>query len=166
MKKLCLILLVILTCSFSPKPKATHLEVYKEIVALDIKFPDIAYAQAVLESGAFKSKICLKNNNLFGMRMPSNRKTTAIRKRYGYAVYKNWKDSIKDYKLWQDMVLNKNPNMSRSQYKKYINRIYSTSKNYISKINIISNVRKTKDIQMIIDLDSSYVFEHSQIPKS
>jgi len=163
MKKLYIITLGFLLCSFAVPPKPNHLEVYKEIVSLGIKFPDIAYAQAVLESGAFKSKICLQNNNLFGMRMPMQRKTTAIGKKYGYAKYKTWKDSVKDYKLWQDRIIEKNPSMTRSQYKVYINKIYSTSKNYISKINLISSVRRTKDIQMIIDLDSSYVFQHSQI---
>jgi uncharacterized FlgJ-related protein len=118
--------------------------VYQEILNLDIKFPDIVLAQAVLESGNFASKVAKQNNNLFGMRMPKVRETTAIGQRYGYARYYSWKDSVKDYKLWQEALLKKYPNMTRGQYKTYINRIYSTGKNYISKINLIIQKNKNK----------------------
>ena len=78
------------------------------------------------------------------MRMPKVRQTTAIGQRYGYARYYNWKDSVKDYKLWQEALLKKYPNMTRGQYKSYINRVYSTGKNYISKINLIIQKNKNK----------------------
>ena len=119
-------------------------EVYEELVRLDVKFPDIVLAQTILESGNFSSKVAKQNNNLFGMRMPKVRQTTAIGQRYGYARYYNWKESVKDYKLWQEALLKKYPNMTRGQYKSYINRIYSTGKNYISKINLIIQKNKNK----------------------
>lgn len=134
--------MLILSCAKSQTPSKTA--VYQEIVNLDIKFPDIVLAQAVLESGHFISKIAKQNNNLFGMRMPKIRETTAIGQRYGYARYYSWKDSVKDYKLWQEALLKKHPNMTRGQYKSYINRIYSTGKNYISKINLIIQKNKNK----------------------
>jgi flagellum-specific peptidoglycan hydrolase FlgJ len=142
--RIVLISLLLLTWSYADSQTINKTKVYQEIVDLEIKFPDIALAQAVLESGNFSSKIAKKNNNLFGMRMPKIRKTTAIGQRYGYAKYNNWKDSIKDYKLWQDVILKKYPNMTRSQYKSYINRVYSTGKNYISKINLIIQKNKNK----------------------
>jgi flagellum-specific peptidoglycan hydrolase FlgJ len=130
------------SCAESQTPSKST--VYQEILNLDIKFPDIVLAQAVLESGNFSSKVAKQNNNLFGMKMPKVRETTAVGQRYGYARYYNWKDSVKDYKLWQEALLKKYPNMTRGQYKTYINRIYSTGKNYISKINLIIQKNKNK----------------------
>ena len=143
MKKLILLVLLV-TSMFASARIPNQREVYEELVRLDVKFPDIVLAQTILESGNFSSKVAKQNNNLFGMRMPKVRETTAIGQRYGYARYYNWKDSVKDYKLWQEALLKKYPNMTRGQYKSYINRIYSTGKNYISKINLIIQKNKNK----------------------
>lgn len=143
MKKL-ILLVLLATTMFASARTPNQREVYEELVRLDVKFPDIVLAQTILESGNFSSKVAKQNNNLFGMRMPKVRETTAIGQRYGYARYYNWKDSVKDYKLWQEALLKKYPNMTRGQYKSYINRIYSTGKNYISKINLIIQKNKNK----------------------
>jgi hypothetical protein len=73
-----------------------------EIQKQGIVYPDVALAQATLESGHFSSPIFKENNNLFGMKLPQIRKTTAIGKNRGHAKYNNWQDSVMDYKLWQD----------------------------------------------------------------
>ena len=39
-----------------------------KIQQLNLKHPHIAYAQAMLESGNFTSKIFRENNNMFGMK--------------------------------------------------------------------------------------------------
>ena len=143
MKKL-ILLVLLATTMFASARTPNQREVYEELVRLDVKFPDIVLAQTILESGNFSSKVAKQNNNLFGMRMPKVRETTAIGQRYGYARYYNWKDSVKDYKLWQEALLKKYPNMTRGQYKSYINRVYSTGKNYISKINLIIQKNKNK----------------------
>jgi len=57
-------------------------------------------AQAGFETGNFTSDIFRYNNNLFGMKLPKIRKTTAIGEARGHAVYKSWEDSIKDYWLY------------------------------------------------------------------
>jgi flagellum-specific peptidoglycan hydrolase FlgJ len=142
--KTLLLALSMLVWSCAESQTLNKTRVYQEILNLDIKFPDIVLAQAVLESGNFESKVTKHNNNLFGMRMPKVRQTTAVGQRYGYARYYNWKESVKDYKLWQEALLKKYPNMTRGQYKSYINRIYSTGKNYISKINLIIQKNKNK----------------------
>jgi flagellum-specific peptidoglycan hydrolase FlgJ len=143
MKKL-ILLVLLATTMFASARTPNQREVYEELIRLDVKFPDIVLAQTILESGNFSSKVAKQNNNLFGMRMPKVRQTTAIGQRYGYARYYNWKDSVKDYKLWQEALLKKYPNMTRGQYKSYINRVYSTGKNYISKINLIIQKNKNK----------------------
>ena len=57
-------------------------------------------AQAAHETGNFTSKIFKENNNLFGMKLPKVRKTTATGEKYSHAVYKNIEDSIKDFKMY------------------------------------------------------------------
>lgn len=100
------------------------------IYDLNIAHPKIVIAQAMIESGNFKSNIFRENNNLFGMKMPEYRKTTAIGTNRGHAVYKTWKESVIDYALWQG---------KRSKYKtrnEYLRRLksYAADPNYINKI--------------------------------
>lgn len=68
---------------------------------LKIRFPNIVYAQAILETNGFKSKIFNENHNLFGMKMPVSRPTLAVGTANGYNVYNNWRESVIDYALFQ-----------------------------------------------------------------
>lgn len=54
-----------------------------------VKFPQIVAAQALLETGYFTSRVCLENNNLFGLHCPSNG---------SYYTFNSWEESIKAYK--------------------------------------------------------------------
>lgn len=135
MKKI--ILLILLTTNVYAQDtcavvvKANKHTVLEQIIFHDIKFPDIALAQARFESGNFKSYIFKQNNNMFGMRLPKARKTTAIAKHKNYAVYDSWISSIQDYKLWQDNVPQKYK-INKNIYLSYLQRIYATNSNYIS----------------------------------
>jgi len=60
-----------------------------EIKRLDIKFPDIVYGQARLESGNFKSNVFKKYNNLFGFRKSE------------YLYFRHWKECVAYYANWQ-----------------------------------------------------------------
>lgn len=110
--------------------------VYNEIKKKEIDFPDIVFCQAILESGHFKSKLVVENNNLFGMRKPRSRKTLAIGERYNYAIFNNWFESVADYKLWQENYFN-NRCLTRKEYLKYLETKYCGYNNYIKKINLI-----------------------------
>ena len=55
----------------------------------EIKHPQIVYAQAVLETGHFKSDLCLNGNNLFGLYDSKNHR---------YYTFDHWKDCIIAYK--------------------------------------------------------------------
>jgi uncharacterized FlgJ-related protein len=84
------------------------LKVYKtfvqskaEIKKQGIVHPDVALAQSKWESTHFTSKIFEEGNNLFGMKLARQRDTTAIGMHRNHAKYKNWQDSVKDYRLWQ-----------------------------------------------------------------
>jgi len=103
-----------------------------EIVKQKIKYPNIVLAQAVLESGHFDSDIFKENNNLFGMKQPSVRKTLATGKNRGHATFKNWVDSVRDYKMFQDQ--NGYSNLSVNDYMKKLEKEYCPGCDYKNKI--------------------------------
>jgi len=103
---------------------------YHHIILTGIKYPDIVLAQAKLESGHFTSIVFKENNNLFGMRMPKVRETTAIGENRRYSVYKNWRDSVEDYKLWQDKMIHKTN--TESEYLCYLENHYAQDPKYTS----------------------------------
>jgi uncharacterized FlgJ-related protein len=100
--------------------------------SLGIKYIDIMVAQSRIETGWYKSPIFIHNNNLFGMKVPERRGTTAIGSNRGHAHYISWQQSVADYKLWQTKVLIKNK--SRRKYLSYIGRTYAENSNYINLI--------------------------------
>jgi uncharacterized FlgJ-related protein len=97
-----------------------------------IVYPDIVMAQAKIETAHFTSKIFRENHNLFGMKLPKQRSTTAIGEQHNHAEYTSWRQSVIDYKLWQDMVLTKVK--SRRAYLKYLSKYYATDKQYVTLI--------------------------------
>lgn len=118
----------------TPTPNINYQNLYKTIISMGIKFPDIVFAQAILESGHFKSNLAKTNNNLFGMKHPKFRETTAIGKsKSGYAKYESWIHSVEDYSYWQNYVV-KNDNITRNQYFYLLGKIYATDKNYVSRL--------------------------------
>ena len=71
------------------------------IKELNIKYPHIVYAQSLIETGYFNSKIFKENNNLFGMRQARTRVTTAQGTQYNHAYYESWRESVYDYAFYQ-----------------------------------------------------------------
>lgn len=119
----------------TPTRMLTHQDLYDKLIEYDIEYPDIVFAQAVIETGNFTSGLFKSQNNLFGMKMPGRRETTAIGKnKNGYAKYINVDDSILDYYLFQQFVMRKKK-MTRKEYLAYIGRTYAADKNYVNKIN-------------------------------
>lgn len=53
-----------------------------------VKHPNIVYAQAVLETGNFKSDLCINDNNLFGL-------YNSRKKRY--YTFDHWTESVEAY---------------------------------------------------------------------
>jgi uncharacterized FlgJ-related protein len=127
----------------------SKIHLYNKIIESGVKFPDIVYAQAILESGNFKSRIFKKNNNLFGMKVPRQRKTNAVGKsKKGYAVYIHWIDSVNDYLEWQMYHLKKHKILTRTDYLSLLNRIYCTNDNYVNLLKpIFKNFQKLKKQQ-------------------
>jgi len=97
-----------------------------------IVYPDIVMAQAKIETGHFTSKVFRENHNLFGMKLPRQRSTTAIGEQYNHAEYTSWRQSVVDYKLWQDKVLTKVK--GRRAYLRYLHKNYAENKQYVKLI--------------------------------
>lgn len=117
-----------------------------EIVKQGIKQPNVVLAQATWESGHFGSDIFKENNNLFGMKKPAVRKTLATGENRGHATYKNWVDSVKDYKLFQDE--NGYSGLSYDQYMKKLDTDYCPGCNY--RKNIVSMLKYNKKHNIVI----------------
>lgn len=79
----------------------TKKEVYSFISSLGVEYTNIVTKQAYYESKHLNSPICKENNNLFGMKLAKQRFTLAIGENRGHAVYRNWKESVLDYYIWQ-----------------------------------------------------------------
>lgn len=120
--KKALLLLTVMVCLNANMPEAPPVDVWKLIAERDagrtepmtpkniynylirnhIPCAEIVLRQILQETGHLRSWLCVKQNNLFGMLMPEHRKTMATAGWKGYARFTNWKQSVLDYKLWQE----------------------------------------------------------------
>lgn len=133
----------------------TALNLKNYILEKGIKHPHIVYAQALVETGNFQSRIFKENNNLFGMKYVGDcnckitpkgkRKTTALGSRYKHAYYKSWQESVDDYLLWQQMF-KKTPIETETDYFKLLHSRYAEDKSYV---NVLKIVIKRDTIQWI-----------------
>ena len=76
------------------KPKQSHLpeltipNLYLEIIRNGIQHPKIVLAQAILETGWFRSPLCRNRHNLFGLTNPKTGK---------YYEFNHWTESVRAY---------------------------------------------------------------------
>jgi hypothetical protein len=101
---------------------------------LKIKYPETVLSQAKLESGNFQSDIFKENHNLFGMKVAGSRPTSAIGTNRGHAQYRNWRESVIDYALFQSFIIAKLPTNNKTEYRSYIQKFYSTTSDYLKRI--------------------------------
>ena len=69
-------------------PELTIPNLYKEIIRNGILHPKIVLAQAILETGWFRSSVCLNKHNLFGLTNPRTGK---------YYEFNHWTESVRAY---------------------------------------------------------------------
>ena len=67
-----------------------------------IKETKIVKKQISHETANLTSRFCREQNNLCGMRLARFRTTTAIGEGNHMSIYRNWQESLLDYKIWQD----------------------------------------------------------------
>jgi uncharacterized FlgJ-related protein len=99
---------------------------------IGIRYIDVMVAQSKIETGHYTSIVFKANKNLFGMKLPVIRKTTAIGEKHNHADYISWQQSVLDYKLWQDRVISKLN--TKSKYLAYLDKHYAESKQYVTLI--------------------------------
>lgn len=104
----------------------------KMMTDIGIAYPDIVMAQAKIETGHFTSKVFKENHNLFGMKLAYQRNTTAVGEQHNHARYTSWRQSVIDYKIWQDRLIGKLN--TRSKYLRYLDKHYAESKQYVTLI--------------------------------
>lgn len=92
----------------------------------EVKHPQIVYAQAVLETGYFKSDACLTNNNLFGLYDSKNKK---------YYKFNHWISSVKAYVNMVQYKYQGDSDKPPNDYYKFLSDIgYAKDPNYINKL--------------------------------
>ena len=101
--------------------------VFEMIDELPFEYPEIVKAQALIESGNFKSEVFLHNLNPYGMRLPLQRITTAKGSNLNHAVYESVEQATLDRLLFETKYLH---GLSREQYFQYLDRVYATGDNY------------------------------------
>ena len=120
-----------------PQPEFSSQLLHDYIEELNIRFPDIVYAQSKLETGDFNSTIFKENHNLFGMKCARSRPYTHKGSNRGHAMYDNWKESVIDYALYQGSYLR--DLRTEAQYYEYIGNHYAEDPNYVAKVKKIVN---------------------------
>ena len=99
---------------------------------LNVRFADVAVAQATLETNTFRSNIFVENNNLFGMKEAKTRINLARGSQHGHAYYDSWEDSVLDYAMW--CATYAKHCRTNEQLLSLLNGYYAEDPNYIAKL--------------------------------
>ena len=106
--------------------KLSEENLYNELVAQGVDFPEIVTAQAILETGHFKSYACLQQNNLFGLRDNKGK----------YMSFPHWTDAVAAYKKYIQRYNHPVP----EDYYAYLQELgYAEDPQYIDKLKQIVN---------------------------
>lgn len=131
-------------CS-SEKPQRFSEDALIELLKdCNVKYPHIVLAQAKLESGHFTSTIFKQNNNMFGMRKARQRITTAQTEKSTYAYYRDWKDCVYDYCMYQSSVMCSVSN--ENEYFAKLGARYAEDSMYVFRLKSLIRSEKLKDI--------------------
>lgn len=105
-------------------------KVFDELLKEDVLFPEYALKSAIYETGHWKSNICLKGNNIFGITYVKSKYQIGCIKgqdNLKFGIYKSINDCIKHYKQIQ------------KYYSTNIDEKYSDNKKYTNTLKLIDN---------------------------
>lgn len=103
---------------------------YERLLMEGIKEPDIVYAQAMLETGNFTSRLCVEDHNLFGLYDSVHQ---------CYYQYSDWRECVRDYKKLVEKKY------KGGDYYHFLESLpYSTAPDYTKRIKVL-----VKQIQQI-----------------
>lgn len=111
---------------------------------INVKYPHIVMAQSIVESGHYRSKIFLSNNNMFGMKRSTSRITTSDSLQYGYAYYFTWTESVYDYAFLQSTYLHRIK--TEEDYFSYLSCNYAESENYVKLLKQVIKRERLKEL--------------------
>ena len=114
-----------------------------KIKQLNLNYPHIVYAQAMLESGNFTSKIFKENNNMFGMKQVRVRINLAKSTQYNHAYFETWEDCLLDFAFHRATYFSKLK--TEQDYYNYLGKYYAEDPSYIGKLKSMVNKHKLKD---------------------
>lgn len=115
--------------SFFLETKLTDSVVFKALLYYNIKHPKIVLNQSILETGNYRSKLCLEGNNLFGI----------CGKNGKYIHFNHWTESILSYKKIQSRYKPKCIEEPNSYYDFLIRIKYAEDNSYIQKLKQMTN---------------------------
>lgn len=112
-------------------PALTIPNLYQEIIRNGIKHPKIVLAQAILETGRFRSPLCRNRHNLFGLTNPQTGK---------YYEFNHWTESVRAY-------------YTKVQYRYgQKNRINSSDVDYLKWLRDIGYAEDPRYIQAVVQV--------------
>ena len=114
-----------------------------KIKQLNLKHPHIVYAQAMLESGNFTSKIFRENNNMFGMKQARVRINLAKSTQYNHAYFETWEDCLLDFAFHRATYFSKLK--TEQDYYNYLGKYYAEDPSYVGKLKSMVNKHKLKN---------------------
>ena len=117
-------------------PALTIPNLYQEIIRNGIKHPKIVLAQAILETGWFRSPFCRNRHNLFGLTNPKTGK---------YYEFNHWMESLRAY-------------YTKVQYRySQKNRINSSDVDYLKWLRAIGYAEDPRYIQAVVQVMKQYL---------
>lgn len=100
---------------------------YAELKRQGVKHPKIVLAQAILETGWFRSRLTSSHNNIFGIRMRNG----------NYQRFDHWSQSVTAYR---DLVQYKFKGNTQTEYYAFLKKIgYASAKDYIYNVKRIAD---------------------------
>jgi hypothetical protein len=116
---------------------------YEYLKKINIKFPELVFAQAIKESG-FKSTIWKNNHNPFGMKEANKRPNKQNGVQHGHAFYDTWKDACIDYAFYQSYIgLSKVK--TENDYLQFLKEMNYYDVDHPNNVTYLSDLRKIAD---------------------
>jgi len=113
------------------------------IKEVGIKYPDVVYAQALIESSHFTNNHFKEKNNIFGMKEAGQRTTLGVKESDSdFVHFKSIEEAIIDYKLYQLTFIHKIKNKQQ-----YLNRLCTRYCKDYGYEKLILNVIATQNIK-------------------
>ena len=122
-------------CAYEHSEWCLKMEVKHLMQLYEIRFPEVVFAQFILETDWGTSRLFLENLNPFGMKQARQRVTASLGAcRIGFATFSSLNSAIIDKRIWQTLFFH---GSTMDEYLEFIGRVYAEDEDYIDKIRAI-----------------------------